>query len=71
MQYGEPTTSSGRKSGSARLNESVSPSFARAIAIPAGLRSQTPISPTASKPRAAIVSHSLSGTLARSNLVPP
>jgi len=33
-----------------------------AIAIPAGLRSQTPMSQTASKPSAATRSHSLAGT---------
>ena len=41
-----------------------------AIAIPAGLRSQTPISQTASKPSAAIASHSPPGTSARSTRLP-
>ena len=45
-----------------RRNEATSPSFSSAIAIPAGLRSQTPISQTASKPRAARASHSAAGT---------
>ena len=70
MQYGEPTTSSVRKSGRARRKLSISPPFASAIAIPAGLRSQTPISQTASKPSAAIASHSPPGTVARSTGAP-
>jgi hypothetical protein len=70
MQYGEPTTSSARTSGRARRKLSTRPSLASAIAIPAGLRSQTPISQTMSKPSAAIASHSLAGTLARSIAVP-
>src|ERR1700761_4655035 len=40
--------------------------FWLAIAIPAGLRSQTPINQTASKPSLAIASHSPSGTERRS-----
>ena len=70
MQYGEPTTSFVWTSGSARRKLSIRPSFASATAIPAGLRSQTPISQTASKPSAAIASHSFAGTLARSIAVP-
>ena len=46
------------------------PSFSSAIAIPAGLRSQTPISQTASKPSAAIASHSRAGHLARPTVAP-
>ena len=54
-----------RRSRAARAGRTrSSPSFSSAIAIPAGLRSQTPISQTASKPSAAIASHSLAGTLA-------
>ncbi len=70
MQYGDPTTSSVRKSGSARRKLSIRPSFSSAIAIPAGLRSQTPISQTASNPSTAIASHSCPGTPARSIAVP-
>ena len=70
MQYGEPTTSSVWKSGSARRKLSTRPAFSSAIAIPAGLRSQTPISQTASKPSAATASHSRPGTLARSIAAP-
>jgi len=62
MQYGEPTTSSAVTSGSASRKLSVSESFCSAIPIPAGLRSQTPISQTASNPSAAIASHSAAGT---------
>jgi hypothetical protein len=40
------------------------------MAMPAGLRFQTPISQTASKPSDAIDSHSTSGTLARSTVAP-
>ena len=58
------------KSGSARRKLSISPSFSSAIAIPAGLRSQTPISQTASNPSAAIASHSLAGTPARPIFLP-
>jgi hypothetical protein len=70
MQYGEPTTSAGVKSGNARRKLSTSASFRSAIATPAGLRSQTPISQTASNPSAAIASHSLFGTSARSIFSP-
>src|ERR1700691_5952561 len=38
--------------------------------MPAGLRSQTPISQTASKPNLAIASHSSEGTLPKSTEVP-
>ena len=40
-----------------------SPGFRMEIAMPAGLRSQTPMSQTASKPRAAMASHSCAGTV--------
>ena len=53
------------KSGRARRKSSRSPSFRMEIAIPAGLRSQTPMNQTASKPWAAMASHSCSGTVAR------
>ena len=43
----------------------MSPSFCMEIAMPAGLRSQTPMNQTASKPREAIRSHSAVGTVAR------
>ena len=66
MQYGEPTTSLVWKSGRARRKLSISPAFSSAVAIPAGLRSQTPISQTTSKPSAATASHSFPGTPARS-----
>ena len=42
----------------------MSPSFCMEISIPAGLRSQTPMNQTASKPREAIRSHSAVGTVA-------
>ena len=41
-----------------------------AISIPAGLRSQTPISQTASNPSAAIASHSLAGHVGETDLAP-
>src|SRR3982750_5001963 len=62
MQYGDPTLSSGWKSGNTRRKSCRRPGLRFAIAIPAGLRSQTPISHTASKPNAAIASHSWGGT---------
>src|SRR5271157_4781377 len=40
------------------------------MAMPAGLRSQTPISQTASKPKAAMASHSAEGTELKSTDVP-
>ena len=70
MQYGEPATSASAKSGRTRRKLSTSDSFASAIAFPAGLRSQTPISQTASNPSEAIASHSDSGTPARSTGLP-
>ena len=57
-----PRCPAGRKSGNARLKSSIRPSFRLAIAMPAGLRSQTPISHTASNPCAASASHSAAGT---------
>ena len=55
-------TSSGRTSGSAARNESCSPVFALASARPAGLRSHTPISHTASAPSGVTASHAACGT---------
>ena len=52
-----PSRSRAARAGSSRR----SPSFSSAIAIPAGLRSQTPISQTASNPSSAIASHSRVG----------
>src|SRR5271157_2759136 len=62
--------SSRRNSGSARRKSSSRPGFLFAIAIPAGLRCQTPISYTASKPKAAMASHSAAGTEPRSTGLP-
>src|SRR5262249_41644024 len=62
MQYGEPTLSAQAKSGSALRKSPSRPLFRLAMAIPAGLRSQTPISHTASQPYSAIAFHSGSGT---------
>src|SRR3954453_15656996 len=70
MQYGDPTLSSGGKSGNAPRKASMRPGLRLAIAIPAGLRSQTPISHTASKPSAAIAFHSSGGTEPSSINVP-
>ncbi len=56
-------------SGSASRKLSTRPSFSSAIAIPAGLRSQTPISQTASKPSAAIASHSRRGHAGEADLL--
>ena len=68
MQYGEPTTSAVVKSGQRAPEALDQASFSSAIAIPAGLRSQTPISQTASKPSAAIASHSAAGHLGETDL---
>ena len=56
-----------RKSGSARLKSSSRLWFRLAMAMPAGLRSQTPISHTASKPCAASASQSAAGTELKCN----
>ena len=61
----------GACSRAARARKSSSrPGFCSAIAIPAGLRSQTPMSQTASKPSAAIASHSAAGTPASPIFLP-
>src|SRR5215831_18705465 len=44
--------------------------FSFAIAMPAGLRSQTPMNQTASKPKAAMASHSADGTELKSTSLP-
>ena len=59
-----------REVGRTRRKPSTSDGFVIAIAIPAGLRFQTPISQTASKPSDATASHSASGTLARPTVAP-
>ena len=53
MQYGDPATSAGSYPGSAASKLSVSAAFVMAMATPAGLRCQTPISHTASYPASA------------------
>lgn len=63
-QYGDPITSSGRRSGSVSRNEARSAAFAFARARPAGFRSHTPISHTASTPAGVTSSHAESGTSA-------
>ena len=52
----------GTKSGRARWKSASRPGFLLAMAMPAGLRSHTPMNQTASKPRAAMASHSGAGT---------
>ena len=68
MQYGDPATSAGSYPGSADSKLSVSAVFVMAMATPAGLRCQTPISHTASYP--AKVSQVSSGTPPRSTRLP-
>ena len=63
-QYGDPITSSGRRSGSASRNEACSPALAFASSRPAGLRSHTPISHTASVPASVTSSQADAGTSA-------
>src|SRR5271165_3283724 len=70
MQYGDPTLSSGLKSGRVRRKSFSRFSFRLAIAIPAGLRSQTPMNQTASKPNLAMASHSAEGTELKSTEAP-
>src|SRR3954451_24678171 len=70
MQYGDPTLSIGWKSGNALRKSSSRPGLRFAMATPAGPRSQTPISHTASKPSAAMASHSCGGTEPSSINVP-
>src|SRR5580704_10386111 len=70
MQYGDPILSSGLKSPRARRKSSTRFLFLLAIAIPAGLRSQTPMNQTASKPNLAMASHSAESTEPKSTEVP-
>src|ERR1700739_2329165 len=70
MQYGDPTLSSGSKSDRARRKSSTRVLFWLAIAMPAGLRSQTPMNQTASKPNLAMASHSGEGTELKSTGLP-
>ena len=60
----------GVKSGSARPKLSSRLVFCERDRDPAGLRSQTPISQTASKPSAAIASHSAAGHAGEADLLP-
>src|ERR1700721_2125753 len=57
--------SESRRSGSAARNDSSSPALARASSRPAGLRSQTPISQTASTPDGVTESQAASLTVPR------
>ncbi len=66
MQYGDPTTSVGRQSGSADWNAASRSALASAIVIPIGLRCHTPINQTASNPRPAMSSQYRVGTVPRS-----
>jgi hypothetical protein len=63
-QYGDPIKSSARRSGSESVNEAWRAGFAVANSSPAGLRSQTPISHTASMPAGVTSSQAGSGTSA-------
>ena len=63
-QYGDPITSADRRSGRASRNEACSPAFACVSSRPAGLRSHTPISHTASMPSGVTSSQAEAGTSA-------
>src|SRR5919197_508108 len=70
MQYGEPTTSSPLASGGAAGLAARKPPSASATSLPSPIRSQTPISQTASTPGSASASHALSGASARVTVRP-
>ena len=64
MLYADPITSAGVKSASVAWNSATCVGDDSARRTPSGLRSQTPISHTASMPGSVTRSHSSSGTSA-------